>query len=64
MSATRSTSENPSRSPCADALEVLSHGHEQTRALADELVKQAGETARTQGLPFLHCLFNAFDPFW
>lgn len=36
MSATRSTSENPSRSPCADALEVLSHGHEQTRALADE----------------------------
>jgi len=22
--------------PCADALEVLSHGHEQTRALADE----------------------------
>jgi hypothetical protein len=36
MSATSSTSENPGRSPCGDALEVLSHGHEQTRALADE----------------------------
>jgi len=36
MSATPSASETPSRSPCADALEVLSHGHEQTRALADE----------------------------
>jgi hypothetical protein len=36
MSAPRSTSETPSRSPCADALEVLSRGHEQTRALADE----------------------------
>jgi len=36
MSAPRSSSETPSRSPCADALEVLSHGHEQTRALADE----------------------------
>lgn len=36
MSTTRPASDTPSRSPCADALEVLSHGHEQTRALADE----------------------------
>jgi len=36
MSAPRPTAQLPARSPCADALEVLSHGHEQTRALADE----------------------------
>jgi len=36
MSAKPSASETPGCSPCGDALEVLSHGHEQTRALADE----------------------------
>jgi len=37
MSATRTASEAPcSDAPCLDALELLSHGHEQTRALADE----------------------------
>jgi hemerythrin-like domain-containing protein len=36
MSATRPAPAEPCSSPCADALDVLSHGHEQTRALADE----------------------------
>ncbi|MFL6697019.1 MAG: hemerythrin domain-containing protein [Vitreoscilla sp.] len=31
-----STSASPCGTPCADALEILSRGHEQTRALADE----------------------------
>ena len=31
-----SAAASPCASPCADALEMLAHGHEQTRALADE----------------------------
>ena len=36
MSTAAANSASPCDSPCADALEMLSHGHEQTRALADE----------------------------
>ena len=36
MTASPSASAAPCDSPCADALELLSNGHEQTRALADE----------------------------
>jgi len=36
MSANRPAPATPCSSPCVDALELLSHGHEHTRALADE----------------------------
>ncbi|MCK9686134.1 hemerythrin domain-containing protein [Scleromatobacter humisilvae] len=36
MSTAAATSASPCDSPCADALDMLSQGHEQTRALADE----------------------------
>lgn len=36
MTARQTTPASPCDSPCMDALELLSHGHEQTRALADE----------------------------
>jgi hypothetical protein len=36
MNATRTDSDAPCDSPCLDALELLSNGHEHTRALADE----------------------------
>jgi len=36
MSANQPAPASPCSSPCPDALEILSHGHEQTRALADE----------------------------
>jgi len=45
MSATRPASAAPCASPCLDALEVLSHGHEQTRALADECRRFARHVA-------------------
>src|SRR3954451_1215176 len=36
MTAREAAPSNPCDSPCLDALELLSQGHEQTRALADE----------------------------
>ena len=50
MSATRPASAAPRNSSCVDALEVLSHGHEQTRALADECRRFARSVAPEQDI--------------
>ena len=42
--------EAPALAPCADALEVLSHGHEQTRALADECRRFARCVSTDRGI--------------
>ena len=50
--------DTPCRGPCGDALEVLSLGHEQTRALADEcrrVARHVGDERRMQELAEALC---------
>jgi hypothetical protein len=47
---TTSSTASPCDSPCADALEMLAHGHEQTRALADECRRVARHVSGDAGM--------------
>ena len=47
---TTSSTASPCDSPCADALEMLAHGHEQTQALADECRRVARHVPGDAGM--------------
>jgi hypothetical protein len=47
---TPSATASPCDSPCTDALEMLAHGHEQTRALADECRRVARHVPGDAGM--------------
>jgi hypothetical protein len=47
---TTSSTASPCDSPCVDALEMLAHGHEQTRALADECRRVARHVSGDAGM--------------